>query len=146
MEREQTEYSEKLVHKIQKPGNYPEDSIQNLQSLRGFCYNRRCRTGAINSLKGRFDDISPFHRHSASAILSELVYSKAGRDLVKFRNVEKERLEKDPSGIAFNKKNLSRESQRECSEHLDIYIRWKIFRTGRLPKRAFVPLKPISPR
>jgi len=33
MKKEQTESSETLAYKIQKPGNYPEESIQNYNLL-----------------------------------------------------------------------------------------------------------------
>jgi len=69
-------------------------------------------SGNVTVLMDRFDEISPFRMQKAFAILYELVYTKAGRYLVTFRNVQKERLEKEPCGITLSTKNLSHESQR----------------------------------
>ena len=71
-----------------------------------------------NSTDDGFDEFSLIHTHKSAAILFELMKSKVGGDLVTLRNVE--RLGKELSGITFSTKNLSRESQRECSQPLDI--------------------------
>jgi len=42
--------------------------------------------------------------YKAAATLFELMKTKVGRDLVKSRNVKKERLEEEPSGIIFSTK------------------------------------------
>jgi hypothetical protein len=70
-------------------------------------------SGNITVLMDGFDEISPTHADKAAVILSELLKTKVGRVWVTSRPVEKERLEKELSVIAFNMKRLSRESQQE---------------------------------
>ena len=77
------------------------------------------KSGNVTVLMDGFDEFSPLHMHK-DVILSEIMKTKVGKDLVTLRNVEKERLEKEPSGITFSMRNLSRESQRECSQPLDM--------------------------
>jgi ankyrin repeat protein len=60
-----------------------------------------------------FDEISPTHADKAAVILSELMKTKVERVWVTSRPVQKERLEKKLSVIAFGMKRLSLESQVE---------------------------------
>ena len=60
-----------------------------------------------------FDEISPTHVDKAVAILSELMKTKVERVWVTSRPVEKERLERKLSVMAFSMKKLSYESQRQ---------------------------------
>jgi hypothetical protein len=65
-----------------------------------------------------FDEISPTHKDKAAVIMSELMKTNVERVWVTSRPVEKERLEKELSGIAFSLKRLSRESQKEMIRNL----------------------------
>jgi ankyrin repeat protein len=70
-------------------------------------------SGNVTVLMDGFDEISPTHVHKAAIILSELMNTNVGRIWVTSRSVEKERLEKQLCVIAWNTKNLSRESQHQ---------------------------------
>jgi hypothetical protein len=65
-----------------------------------------------------FDEISPIHADKADVILSELMKTEVARVWVTSRPVEKERLERMLSVIAFSMKKLSRESQEEMLRYL----------------------------
>jgi hypothetical protein len=54
-------------------------------------------------MKG-FAEISPLLIHKDVAILSEIMKTKVGRDSVTFLNVEKVRLEKEPSVLPLLRK------------------------------------------
>jgi len=60
-----------------------------------------------------FDEICPIHADKAVAILSELMKTKVWRVWITSRPVQKETLENELSVIAWNMKNLSRESQQQ---------------------------------
>jgi len=75
-------------------------------------------SGNVTVLMDGFDEISPTHADKAAVILSELMKTKVGRVWVTSRPVEKERLEKELSVIAFNMKSLSSESQKEMLQNL----------------------------
>ena len=51
-----------------------------------------------------FDEISLIHINKTAATLFELMKTKVGRDMVKLRNVQKERLEEELSGVTFSRK------------------------------------------
>jgi hypothetical protein len=70
-------------------------------------------SGNVTVLMDGFDEISPTHADKAAVILSELMKTKVGRVWVTSRPVEKERLEKELSVIAYGIKSLSHKSQQE---------------------------------
>jgi hypothetical protein len=71
------------------------------------------KSGNVAVLMDGFDEISPTHADKATVILSELMKTKVERAWVTSRPVEKERLEKELSVIAFGIKKLSSESQKQ---------------------------------
>jgi hypothetical protein len=68
-------------------------------------------SGNVTVLMDGFDEISPTYADKAAVILSELLKTTVGRVWVTSRPVEKERLEKELSIIAYGMKKLSRASQ-----------------------------------
>jgi len=70
-------------------------------------------SGNVTVLMDGFDEISPIHADKVAVILSELIKTKVGRVWVTSRPVEKDILENELSVIAWNMKNLSRESQQQ---------------------------------
>jgi ankyrin repeat protein len=78
-------------------------------------------SGNVTVLMDGFDEISPMHADKAAVILFELIKTKVKRVWVTSRPVQKERLEKELSVIAFSLKRLSRESQKEMLRNLWMY-------------------------
>jgi len=54
-------------------------------------------SGNVTVLMEGFDEISALLMHKDDAIVSEIMKTEVGRDSVTLLNVEKERLEKEPS-------------------------------------------------
>jgi ankyrin repeat protein len=77
-------------------------------------------SGNVTVLMDGFDEISPTHADKAAVILSELMKTRVERLWVTSRPVEKERLEKELSVIAYGMRKLSRASQ----EYM-LIILWK---------------------
>ena len=75
-------------------------------------------SGNVTVLMDGFDEISPTHAGKAAVILSELMKAKVKRVRFTSRPVEKERLEKELSVIAFGMRRLSPESQVEILRNL----------------------------
>ena len=68
-------------------------------------------SGNVTVLMDGFDEISPIHANKATVILSKLMKTKVERVWVTSRPVEKERLERELSVIAWSMKKLSHISQ-----------------------------------
>jgi ankyrin repeat protein len=70
-------------------------------------------SGNVTVFMDGFDEISSTHVDKAAVILSELMKTKVERVWVTSRPVQREKLEKGLSVIAFSLKRLSQESQKE---------------------------------
>jgi len=75
-------------------------------------------SGNVTVLMDGFDEICPTHADKAAVILSELMKTKVRRVWVTSRPVQKDRLERKLSVIAFSMKTLSRESQEKLLSYL----------------------------
>jgi len=62
------------------------------------------KSGNVTVLMDGFDEISPIHMHKATVILSEILKTKVGRIWVTSRPVQRVRLEKELSVVAFSMK------------------------------------------
>ena len=95
-------------------------------------------SGNITVLMDGFDEISPTHADKAAVILSQLMNTKVGRVWVTSRPVQKERLERTLSVIAFSMKKLSCKSQEKMF--------WDIWKdSANIKKKVFLNkyVKPI---
>jgi hypothetical protein len=102
---------------------FPESKFKDLNMI--LLKQALQKSGHVAVLMDRFDEASPIHADKAAVFLSELMKTKVGRVWVTSHPVEKERLEKELSVVAFNVKRLSPTTSHDVPETLDVQKKLK---------------------